>query len=520
MLVFSLIGVPAFSATAAAPQRPNILFAIADDWSYPHASAYGCKWVQTPGFDRIAKEGLRFDKAYTPNAKCAPSRACVLTGRNSWQLKEAANHVPFFPTEFKTYAEALSEGGYFVGYTGKGWAPGVATNADGSKRELLVKQHNGRKLPPPTTGISPTDYAGNFTDFLKAAPSGTPWCFWYGGHEPHRRYEFGSGTKKGGKNTASIDRVPGYWPDHDVVRQDMLDYALEVEHFDKHLRLMIEHLEKSGILENTLIIVTADNGMPFPRAKGFEYEISNHMPFAVRWGAGVKNPGRVVDDYISFVDVAPTLLDVAGVDWRSAGMQSMAGKSLRGIFETSRSGRIDPERDHVLLGQERHDVGRPHDEGYPIRSIIKDGWLYMKNFKPERWPACNPETGYMNTDGGATKSFILAARRETGSNPYWDLCFARRSAEELYDLGSDPDCLNNLAGTPQHKARMLLMREQLFTALKEQGDPRMQGEQGDVFDRYPYAEEAMRGFYEKYQRGEARHPGWVEKSDFEAKTIR
>ncbi len=90
-------------------KRPNILFAIADDWSYGHASAYGSTWVKTPAFDRVAREGLLFTRAYTPNAKCAPSRACLLTGRNSWQLKEAANHFPFFPSEFKTYAEALGE---------------------------------------------------------------------------------------------------------------------------------------------------------------------------------------------------------------------------------------------------------------------------------------------------------------------------------------------------------------------------------------------------------------------------
>src|ERR1039457_5838334 len=95
--------------------RPNILFAVADDWSFGHAGAYGCKWVKTPAFDRIAREGLLFMRAYTPTGKCAPSRAAMLTGRNPWQLKAAANHWCIFPPEFKTYAEALAGLGYFVG---------------------------------------------------------------------------------------------------------------------------------------------------------------------------------------------------------------------------------------------------------------------------------------------------------------------------------------------------------------------------------------------------------------------
>ena len=105
--------------------KPNILLAIADDWSWPHAGAYGCTWVKTPAFDRVAREGLLFARGYTPNAKCAPSRACLLTGRNSWQLEEAANHWCYFPEKFKSVFAALAEGGYITGHTAKGWGPGV-----------------------------------------------------------------------------------------------------------------------------------------------------------------------------------------------------------------------------------------------------------------------------------------------------------------------------------------------------------------------------------------------------------
>ncbi|MCK5105446.1 MAG: sulfatase-like hydrolase/transferase, partial [Cyclobacteriaceae bacterium] len=190
-----------FSCTPQKEEKltpPNILFAIADDASYPHMGAYGCDWVKSPAFDRIANQGILFTNAYTPNAKCSPSRACILTGRNSWQLEEAANHIPFFPVKFKTYAEALSKNGYHVGYTAKGWAPGVALDNDGKPRQLTGVPYNNFKTTPPAKYISNNDYAANFEDFLNNRPEGMPFCFWYGSTEPHRAYEFRAGIEKGG----------------------------------------------------------------------------------------------------------------------------------------------------------------------------------------------------------------------------------------------------------------------------------------------------------------------------------
>ena len=157
-----------------AAEKPNVLFAIADDWSSGHAGAYGCRWVKTPAFDRVASQGLLFTHAYTPNAKCAPSRACILTGRNSWQLKAGCNHYCYFPPEFKTFVEALGDHGYFAGMTAKGWAPGVATNASGQPRQMAGQPFNQRTSVPPAKGIANADYAGNFADFLSAAPKANP----------------------------------------------------------------------------------------------------------------------------------------------------------------------------------------------------------------------------------------------------------------------------------------------------------------------------------------------------------
>lgn len=491
-------------------QRPNILFCIADDASFPHMGAYRTSWVKTPGFDRVAEEGLLFMNAYTPNAKCAPSRSVVLTGRNSWQLEEAANHWNNFPAKFKTYVEALGENGYVTGHTGKGWGPGIPGEINGKTRELTGKPYREFMEEAPTKNMSGIDYTANFKLFLEDT-KGQPWAFWYGGYEPHRAYEYGTGVSVGGKSPSQLDTVPAFWPDDEIVRNDILDYALEVEHFDSHLLEMIEMLEGNGQLENTIIIVTSDNGMPFPRVKGQEYELSGHMPLAIMWPKGIKDPGRVIEDYVSFVDLAPTFIDVAGLEWEATHMAATPGKSLTNLFQIETAGEVT--RDFLVFGKERHDIGRPSDVGYPIRGIVKEGLMYIKNFEPSRWPTGNPETGYLNTDGSPTKTLILDMRRSGENREYWQMNFGKRPAEELYNVKDDFYCVTNLADDASYTSQKEELESLLVQTLTEQQDPRIEGN-GDIFDQYPYMGKQT-NFYERYMNGEKFDTGWVNDTDFE-----
>jgi len=479
-------------AADAPAKKPNILFAIADDMSWPHASAYGCTFVKTPNFDRVAREGILFQNCFTSNPKCSPSRACLLTGMHTWQLEEACDHHGVFPAKFVGYPDLLEQqAGYFVGYTGKPWAPGD-WEAGGWKRNPAGDAFNQFGLKPPTTGIGKLDYTKNFEAFLAARKPGQPFCFWYGGHEPHRPYEQGSGLRSGKK--LSDVQVPDFLPDVDEVRSDLLDYALEIEWFDKHLGQMLDILEKAGELENTIVIVTSDNGMPFPRVKGNPYEMGHHLPLAIRWGARVK-PGRVVTDFISFTDFAPTYLAVIGAPPHP----QMTGRSFLDVLLSDKSGRVDPTRNFVVTGREREDVGRPGNVGYPVRTIRTDDFLYLHNFKPERWPAVDPESNYADIDDSPTKSYILDQQKK-GDLKYYNLAMGKRPAEELYRVGTDPGCVTNVADDPAYAETKKQLAEKLEKFLRDQKDPRILGN-GDVFDHYDYkGSEAKKAKGEKLKK--------------------
>jgi arylsulfatase A-like enzyme len=473
-------------AAGATPERPNILFIIADDASCDTMGVYGSTYCRTPNIDRLAHEGVRFTNAYNCNPKCAPARACILTGRYSWQLEEGGNHNPFLSDKWAFYPALLAQNGYFVGHTGKGWGPGVYK---GRVQGLDTKGSTnpagqgfiGKTIKPPYKGISSCDYAGNFGVFLNKKPAGQPFCFWLGAREPHRSYQHNS-YKRAGKKLEDVT-VPGYLPDNPVVRGDLADYALEVEWFDTQVGRSLKQLQNRGLLDNTLVIVTSDHGMPFPRVKGQSYDEAFRVPLVARWANHIQ-PGRVVTDFITFPDVAPTLLEAAGLKPHP----QMTGRSFLDLLLSPESGRVTADRDHTLLGKERHDLGRTDGDlvsvGYPTRAIRTDHYLYVRNFKPDRWPAGDPEYGYLNTDSGPSKNYILQHQDEPDGRPYYALCFGKRPMEELYDITKDRDCLHNLADDPGSAAVKAALWQQLQTELTAQRDPRMLG-QGDIFDFYP-----------------------------------
>ncbi len=455
-------------------RRPNILFAIADDWSWPHASIYGEKAINTPVFDQIARKGCLFANTFTAAPQCSPNRAATLTGRNIWQIEEAGTHGSIFPNTFPVFPDLLEAEGYHIGFTGKGWAPGN-WELGGWKRNPAGPEHNRRRLREvPARGIQRRDYARNFEEFLEAKSKNVPFFFWYGCHEPHRVYERGSGIRAG-KNPSDVT-IPPFLPDDPQVRSDMLDYFLEIEWFDTQLGKMLRKLEVMGELENTIIVSASDNGMPFPRAKANLYEYGTHVPMAISWPAKIKG-GQTVEALTSFIDFAPTFLQAADI----APPSSMTGKSFLRLLTTDDPGLAQAPRDCVLTGRERHTHARVDNLGYPARTIRSADYLYIRNFKPERWPAGDPE-GYHDIDDSPTKRLLVENREQYPD--LFALAVGKRPAEELYAIKQDPACMKNLAESAEHTAVREKLSVRLESLLTAQQDPRMLGT-GDIFESYP-----------------------------------
>jgi len=446
------------SAKGGSRARPNILFCIADDWSWPHAGVYGDKVVKTPTFDRIAKEGVLFSQAHCAAPSCSPSRSSVLTGQMFWRLEEGGCLWGTLPAKFPVYTDILERAGYHVGYTRKGWGPG--RDAPG-----------GRKR----------NAAGNrckdFAAFLAARPAGKPLALWFGSFDPHRGYKKGSGVQSG-KRLGDVT-VPPFLPDSKEVRSDILDYYVEVEKFDTQVAGLLKQLEQIGELDDTLVVMTSDNGMPFPRAKSNIYDYGTHMPLAVRWSKKVPG-GRKVDDFISFTDFAPTFLAAAGCEAPAC----MTGGSFLDVLTGGKAGRVDPKRGRVFVGKERHTAGREGGVGYPCRAIRTAEYLYIRNFAPDRWPAGDPRA-FADIDGSPSKSYLLGNREDPKVKRFFELACAKRPAEELFDLKADPGELTNVAGRAEHAAAQKKLSAELTAYLTDTADPRVVGG-GDKFDQYPY----------------------------------
>jgi N-sulfoglucosamine sulfohydrolase len=471
-----------------AADRPNILLAISDDQSYPHASIYGDQGVSTPNFDRIAREGLLFRNAFSSSPGCSPSRASLLTGRYTWQLEHAGTHASSFSSQFACYPDLLEELGYHVGYTGKPWGPGN-WKAGGRTRNPAGPAFAGKTLERPASGISNKDYAENFRDFLKARPAGEPFCFWYGAHEPHRGFEEGSGLRLG--KSLEDATVPSFLPDTPLIRSDILDYYVEIEHFDRQLGVMLKILEEAGELDNTLVIVTSDNGMAFPRAKANCFEFGFHVPLAIRWPAMDRQPGRQLEDMVSFVDIAPTLLEAAGAKIP----REMVGRSLVGIIASRRDGLAERQRTAVYGARERHSSSRYGNLAYPQRALRTHDYLLIHNFQPDRWPAGAPRKlngdgtlgpmhgAYHDIDACPSLTFLVNGREDPLVSRFFHLAVDKRPEFELYDIRRDPGCIVNLYESRQHATDAARLTAQLDHHLRESGDPRaIDG--GDVFETY------------------------------------
>ncbi len=523
MLRVSLLTIALASAVSAAEgKRPNILFAFADDWGR-NASAYARldgpgtmnDVIQTPNFDRVAREGVLFRQAFVSAPSCTPCRSAIVSGQHFWRAGRAAIlQGAIWDGSLPAYPLLLDQAGYHLGETYKVWSPGRPVDAPYGGGKFAYEKAGGRfnqfsqnvaKLVREGVPLADAkqqlydEVAKNFEMFLEARDKDQPFCYWFGPTNVHRQWVKGSGKTLWSLNPDDLQgKLPPFLPDVPEVREDLADYLGEAQAFDAALGVLLERLEASGELENTLIVVSGDHGPAgFPHGKCNLYDFGARVSLAMRWG-GTKG-GRVVDDLISLTDLAPTFLELGDVPVP----ETMTGKSLVGILKSDKSGQVEADRTAVYIGRERHvENARADFMPYPQRALRTPDYLYIINFRPERWPlgdpyrlaGDNPPTAAEITnntratlpdeDAGPSKAWLVGVRNDPMWKKHFDWVYGQRPREELYDLKSDPQQTKNVAADPEYQPARAKLEQRLLEELKRTGDPRLIDD-GKFFETSP-----------------------------------
>ncbi len=530
LLVFLLVITGSLARAADPPEgegeRWNILFCFADDWGR-YASCYADQGggqaslnqvVKTPNIDRVAREGVLFRNAFVNAPSCTPCRSSLLSGRYFFNCGRGANlQGAIWDSAIPSFPLLLRDGGYQIGKSYKVWSPGSPADAPiggqqyAYERAGRLPNNFSEEATKLIEGGASSDDAreqivaqvrGNFDAFLADRQAGKPWLYWFGPTTTHRVWVKGSGRKLWGIEPDALKgKLPKFLPDVPEVREDVADYLGECQAYDAYIGALLARLEEAGELDRTLVVISGDHGMPgVPAGKCNLYDHGVHVALVARVPGG--KGGRVVDDFVSLPDLAPTLMEVGGAKL-PAGLN---GRSILPLLASEKSGQIDSERTSVITGRERHVAfAREENLPYPMRSLRTKQFVYVRNFAPDRWPLGSPgiaatrgeadaqalETStyaaYADMDASPTKAWLIAHREDPKWKWHYDFAFGKRPAEELYDLSKDPDQVKNVAADPQYASQKQQLGEQLMQVLTEVRDPRVTGD-GRTFDSPPFSD--------------------------------
>jgi N-sulfoglucosamine sulfohydrolase len=503
-------------AQTATVSRPNVLLLFADDLGC-YASAYADSKrpspndiINTPVFDRIAKEGALFQNAFVSSPSCSPSRAALNTGRHFFRNGSHAQlHFPWqkgVPDPFdaiKGMPLTLRDGGYHIGLTYKlHMRPSII----GGKENIYDSAGNNlNKYSRFLTHADDKEAAkqqiigqvqGNFRNFLAKREKGKPFFYSFNPTNTHRMWTLGSGRNLWGLNPDDLKgKMPPVIPDEPIIREDMADYLGEGMAFDAACGVLIKMIEEMGELDNTIVVISGDHGIPgFPRGKCNVHDLGSRVLLAIRWPKKIA-PGRNVKVPVSLIDLAPTLL-------AAAGLESPDDPDGQSLLPALAPGADDSKlRSWALIGREVHaQPARENNLPYPTRALRTPDFLYVKNFKPDRWPMGDPygvtETsepsykqlandtyaGFPDIDSSPTKAWLVAHRNDPSMKNFIQYAWGKRPTEELYDLAKDPHQMTNIANDPSYAETLVKLRNQLMTELKAKGDPRLDD---DAFDQAP-----------------------------------
>ncbi len=512
-------------ANETSPRRPNIVFCFADDWGR-YASAYGkidtqpspSQVVKTPNIDSVAQRGVLFRNAFVNAPSCTPCRSSLLSGRYFFRTGRGAilqgaewdSSIPSFPL-------LLRDAGYHIGETYKVWSPGTPNDAPFGAGKYAYEKAGGAfnnfsenvtKLVAEGVSFDAASermYAnvrGNFGAFLAARPSDQPFCYWFGPTNVHRQWVKGSGKALWGIDPDSLKgKLPKFLPDVPEIREDFADYLGEIQAYDAGVGVLLKKLDEIGERDNTLIVISGDHGAPgFPGGKCNLYDFGVGVSLVAAWPG--QTGGRVVDDFVNLMDLAPTFLEAGGVMLP----EGMNGRSLVPLLKSTMSGQVDPSRTWVVTGRERHvAAARDGNLPYPQRALRTADFLLISNFEPDRWPMGSPmqvtETdapsaqvlenntfaAFPDMDASPTKAWLVAHRHDPEWKQAYHYAFGKRPQIELYDLKRDPDQIMNVADESTYAETKRDLLAQLSGILKDAGDLRTVGD-GKTFERPPFVD--------------------------------
>jgi N-sulfoglucosamine sulfohydrolase len=521
VLAGCLAGTPASGADV---RRPNILFLFADDWGR-HAQIYtetDCPGgvndvVRTPHFDRLARQGVLFRNAHVNAPSCTPCRSALLSGQYFWRTGRAAIlQGAVWDPAIPSYPLLLKEAGYHIGKTYKVWSPGTPPDAPYGGQQFSYEQagrrfnqfsQNATRLVDEGMPIAQSkqvlydEILANFRAFLADRQDDQPFCYWFGPTNVHRKWIKGSGKSLWGLDPDDLkDKMPPFLPDVHEVREDLVDYFGEIMAFDAAVGLLLDEVKQAGELDNTLVVISGDHGAPgFPHGKCNLYSFGTGVALAIA-GPGVRG-GRVVEDFVNLMDLAPTFLETGGV----AIPEVMTGRSLWPVLKSDGRGQVDPQRDFVVTGRERHvEMARAGHLPYPQRAIRTADHALIINFRPDRYPLGDPylldgpdpptveeltETTFVtlpDEDAGPTKAWMVTHRNDPKWKPLFDAVYGKRPRVELYDLTKDPHEVNNVAEDPAYAQIREQFEQRLMDELQRTGDPRLIDD-GRFFETPPMA---------------------------------
>ena len=416
---------------AEAAKQPNILIVIADDLNKDSVGVYGNKDVKTPNIDRLASQGMRFNLAYTSTAMCAPTRQQMYTGLYPVRSGAYPNHSKVKPGT-KSLVHYLKALGYRVGLSGK--------------------RHFGPPSSFPFEQVSRKVDAKAIREFV-ARDEKQPFCLLVTSNSPHVPWSAGDASQYDpGKLT-----IPPYWVDTPEMRESLTRYYAEITDLDREVGECMKILRETKQEDNTAMIFTTEQGAQYPGCKWTCYENGLNVGFIVRWPGQVK-PGSVSDAMIHYVDVAPTLVEMAGGE----AIKGLDGRTFLGVLRGKTK-----RHNSVTYGvhTQMNAIGSP-PTGYAVRSIRAGKWKYIMNLNHKvtfkNALTQNDKENYWASWVRTAKTDPKAARLVKR--------YLNRPAEQLYDLSKDPHELNNLAGREKQAKVKARLKQQLQDWMTSQGD--------------------------------------------------